>query len=272
MNSNEICDVVMGAFQSLWKVKKYDNTIELVTPVATVNDMFVSVFITMRGNEYVVTDGGWLESGIYDCEVCHNNLAFQRSFNYYSESFKVSCTEARNTKFYYKKIEDLVFLPNLVFDIANFVCAVVNYSSVLYQPDRSEVTFRKNVRGFMRKQYGDDAFEYDKPINKDINIHFNAIKRREDGISLINFVTGSNAGYYAMSLCKSNSNFDIANKYRNELRINKTITILDDRRTNVINSSHVKPYYEYLLDLRSDTSRVALWSDKNEIMEELNRA
>lgn len=38
-------------------------------PIATINDMFVSVIITMRGNDYVVTDGGWIDSGAYECEV-----------------------------------------------------------------------------------------------------------------------------------------------------------------------------------------------------------
>ena len=42
---DEIFDLVRNAFHSLWKVKHYGNTIEIVTPSFTTNDCFVSVFL-----------------------------------------------------------------------------------------------------------------------------------------------------------------------------------------------------------------------------------
>ena len=45
------------------------DTLEVITPFATTNDKFVSVFISERKNGYVVTDGGWITNGIYDCDL-----------------------------------------------------------------------------------------------------------------------------------------------------------------------------------------------------------
>lgn len=45
-----IFDTIVQAYQSLWHFKDYGNTLEIITPVATVNNMFVSIFITKRGH------------------------------------------------------------------------------------------------------------------------------------------------------------------------------------------------------------------------------
>ena len=47
---DNIFDTIVQAYQSLWHFKDYGNTLEIITPVATVNNMFVSIFITKRGN------------------------------------------------------------------------------------------------------------------------------------------------------------------------------------------------------------------------------
>ena len=52
----EIYELVRAAYQSLWKIKNHGETIELITPMVTTNDMFISVFVTRRGDDYIVTD------------------------------------------------------------------------------------------------------------------------------------------------------------------------------------------------------------------------
>ena len=64
---------IIKAFSSLWSFKKRGNSIEIVTPVSTTNDVFVSVFLTMRGDEYIVTDGGWIDAGVYDIDEVNNS-------------------------------------------------------------------------------------------------------------------------------------------------------------------------------------------------------
>ena len=54
----DIIEEIIKAFSSLWKIKQRGDSIEIITPVTTSNDSFVSFFLTRRGDEYVVTDGG----------------------------------------------------------------------------------------------------------------------------------------------------------------------------------------------------------------------
>ena len=41
----DIIKIIIASFSSLWKVKKYGKTIEIITPFFTTNDCFVSVFL-----------------------------------------------------------------------------------------------------------------------------------------------------------------------------------------------------------------------------------
>ena len=41
---DDVFGTIVKAYQSLWRFKDYGTTLEIITPVATVNNMFVSVF------------------------------------------------------------------------------------------------------------------------------------------------------------------------------------------------------------------------------------
>ena len=66
---NRIFEIVRTAFNSLWKMRMRGDTLEIITPFATTNDKFVSIFVSIRKNGYVVNDGGWLANGFYDCDL-----------------------------------------------------------------------------------------------------------------------------------------------------------------------------------------------------------
>lgn len=260
-----VFETIKTAFQSLWQVKDYGNTLEIVTPVATINNMFVSVFITKRGEDYIATDGGWIDSGLYECEIDWKSHIFKRIGAYYIENLDIQKQEAKGRTFYYKRINKLELLPNIVFDLSNFINVIISSSNIKFTADREELTFKKDVRGYMRRQFGEDRFEYDKSLSEDSTIRFNAIERNSEGTNLINFVAGSNSTYYANSLCRSNTNFQMIQPHHERFRINRTVTLLDDRKPSVINSPQVQTYYNYLLDKRTDSNRVVLWSQRNEL-------
>lgn len=64
---------ITKAFGNLWKTKQRGNSLEIITPYATTNNRFISVFLTQQGSDYVITDGGWLKSGIYDVMFSEEN-------------------------------------------------------------------------------------------------------------------------------------------------------------------------------------------------------
>lgn len=262
---DDVFGTIVKAYQSLWRFKDYGTTLEIITPVATVNNMFVSVFITKRGDDYIATDGGWIDSGLYECEINWTANVFNRIGIFYLENLDIQKTQLKGRTFYFKRIKQLELLPNIVFDLANFVNAVVSSSNIQFVSDRIDTAFKKEVRGYLRREFGDNRFEYDKTITDAINIRFNAIERNRVGINLINFVSGSNSSYYANSLCRSNMNFQMVLPLRDKYAIRKTITLLDDRKRSVIESPQVQTYYNYLLDNRNNENRVVLWSQKNEL-------
>ena len=255
---------IVNTYQSLWHVKDYGSTIEITTPMVTTNDMFVTVFITKRGNDYIATDGAWLNAGFYECEISPKAV-YRKVFNYYFEKFGIIQTYGKNRTFYYKRIDRIELLPNIVFDLANFISSVVNSSQIQYTADRTDETFKKNVRGFLRRIYGEKTFEYDKPISSELSIKFNAISTHDDGVRLINFISGSNSSYYANSLCRSNMNFEMITPQMGKYNIRRMITLLDDSKDSIIQSQQVQTYYNYLLDNRSDEKPVILWNHKNEL-------
>ena len=261
---NELYEYIIKSYQSLWHIKNYDKTIEITTPVATTNDMFVTVFVTKRGDDYIATDGGWIQSGLYECEIQNGNV-YKKVFNYYLEKFCVQQTLGQGHYFYIKKTQRAELLPNIVFDMAYFIGSVVSSAGIQYVSDRTEATFKKNARGYLRQLYGEEAFDYDKPISDNLNIKFNAIARRNDGARVINFVSGSNSSYYANSLCRSNMNFEMLLPHKEALNVRNMITLLDDRTTSVIESPQVQMYYNFLLDNRSDERPVVLWNQKTEL-------
>lgn len=62
----DIFDIIKETFNSLWSVKKYGKTIEIVTPLFTTNDCFVSIFVTERNGRYIVTDGCGISDSYYN--------------------------------------------------------------------------------------------------------------------------------------------------------------------------------------------------------------
>ena len=261
----EFFNHIVSSFQALWKMKNYGSTIEVITPMVTANDNFVSVFITRRGNDYVVTDGGWIEAGMYECEPGALTVTFHRVFRYYTNQYNVDTTETQGKKFYFKKIANLEMLPSLVFDMSNFISCVVNTAFIPLMADRDSNTFKKKAHAFLNKSFGNESFEYDRPLTPDLNIKFSAIKREGENMKVINFVSGANATNYANTLCRSNTNFDMIEANRKDLHISKTITLLDDSRKQVIDSNLVRPYYNYLMGKCTDDNKVILWNGRSEL-------
>ena len=260
----KVFEIITSAYQSLWNFKDYGKTLEIITPVATINDMFVSVFITKRDNDYIATDGGWLDSGMYECEIDWKANTFKKIGLFYLENFNINKVQTGGRTFYFKRVNSIDLLPNIVFDLSNFINAIVSSSNIKFTTDREENIFRKNVRGFMIREFGLERFEFDKPLSDKTPIKFNAIERNNKGVKLINFVSGSNSSYYANSLCRSNTNFQMILPLHEKYMIKRTITLLDDSKPSVINSPQVQTYYNFLMDNRTTENRVILWSQKRE--------
>jgi len=136
-----IIEDIIRSYNTLWKIKERGNTIEIVTPIATTNNLFVSVFLTIRGDEYVITDGGWTDSGIYECDILFEDEYYYKLFQYYLDEYEIQSLEAKGKMFYYKKTTNPLIVPNLVYDLSNFINAIISASFIQFQTNKE----RENI-------------------------------------------------------------------------------------------------------------------------------
>lgn len=241
---DDIIKYIIDSYNSLWKIKKYRKTIEVITPVATTNNFFVSVFLTQRGDEYIVTDGGWIDSGVYECEMGFEDIYFYKLFQYYLEDYEIQQLEAQGHIYYYKKIEDVRLIPNLVYDLSNFINAVVSASFISFEEKKEKEyigRFKRNANNFIKSLVSEKNLKTNTYIHESISgIKFNAVVFKQNKMTLINYVTGSNDTNFILSLGRSNLSYDaVENNPINSLITNK-ITLLDDS-TKTYTSHRVQP-------------------------------
>ena len=261
----ELFSLIRESYSSLWRVKVLGESLEIVTPMVTTNDMFVSVFITKRGDDYVVTDGGWVSLGYYDNEVEARGHAYQKLFQYYIDSYDIMQLIGHGRTFYYKKAKEPRMVVNAVFELSNFISGVVSGSNIQFFTDKKEGSFRKTVHDYLSSSFEESAFEYGIKLSKNSTIEYGAMSHFNGNTQLLNFVTGSTPAYFRDSLCRSNFYFEAAKNYANKMRINKTIAVLDDSVASVFKSPSVQELFSISAN-RSDNILIP-WGERSRLNE-----
>lgn len=114
-------------FDGLWKCKERGESLEIITPFVTTNRKFVSVFISARDGNYIVSDGGFIHDGMYDTSMPPNGLRGLDSFWHYGSAFEIMMAmSSQGIEFHYKKVSDPIHIASAVLDLAMFIAAVVS--------------------------------------------------------------------------------------------------------------------------------------------------
>src|ERR1019366_8739891 len=218
MIHQDIYKDILHSFGSLWKYKERGNTLEIITPYATTNDKFVSVFLTKQGKDYIVTDGGWIHTEVYENIAKNDALCFQKIYFHYEETYNISSLNDKSgTTFYYKKTNNQVMVPALIFDLANFISTIVSTSLITFEDlkEKEEVeSFRKKANHYLQALIVDKSvLKINKPVDDKLKtVRFNAIITHRNKLTLVNYITGSNQNYFVNSICKASVNFEIVLK------------------------------------------------------------
>lgn len=228
----EILNDIIQTFSSLWRIRKRGECWEIITPVPTSNDIFVSVFLAIRGKEFVVTDGGRIDSGAYDIDDISTSV-YKKILQYYTEVYHIQSIKAHNLEYYYKKVDNPLYIPNLVFDVSAFISGIVSTScaEIAQTTDKSYNIFTKKAHTYLHTFIPDNCFLSKKEIKEAFpTLSFGAAIRSGKGVSLLNFATGSTDNYYINSLCKSQASFQIAKKLDVTNSIKNRILLIDDNQ------------------------------------------
>jgi hypothetical protein len=262
---NRYLKEIIKQYSALWKIKERGETIEIITPMVTTTDMFISVFITVRGDEFVVTDGGQMLSEVYDVDFSSDAQTHERMINFFSEQFEICCVKQNKKTFYYKKVCKIEKIPQAVFDLSNFIASTINSIDIPLKEERVDKQFRIKAKNYLDEHFHYLNISFDKTVDDDINIKFNAITNNRGKFQLVNFITGSSSAYYTSSLCKSNMGFYMVAQSGISTNIDRMISLMDDSKYDIINSPQVVPFKSFKLP-QGMISIISLpWSQKSKL-------
>lgn len=105
-----------------YQTRERGESLEIITPKYTLNNKYVSVFLKKQGDEYVISDGGWLGDGMYDIEAL--NVASEFIKRDLLSSIKH--LEHKDRNYFYLKFKDVDEGVAILNEVADFIQAVVN--------------------------------------------------------------------------------------------------------------------------------------------------
>lgn len=251
-----IFEDIIRDFNSLWHVRKRGNTLEVSTPIATTNDRFVTLFITLQNRAFIVTDGGWLYSGEYDCEIPDKKV-FQRIVGHYYDCYEMQRLKQNGQTFFFKKTTDRSLLTRLIFDVANFVGSVVSSVGIHLNSDHRVSRFKSQAQHFFQTHVQQE-FEFEKELD-DTGLRFGAIQRRKSGIILFNFVSGANVNSYKNNLTRSHMNFSIVERRSD---VSCMATIVDNSQSGIFGNRYVKEALTFMTETQNERRKVYNWDNR----------
>ena len=237
----EIC----SDFTSLWDSRMLGETLEIETPYSTIAGDVISVFVTLRNNHFVITDGAQIDSmskvqgvNIIENKGCHLQEMLSR----------FSICEYRNKtgdKLIYrlKKTDDVAQVSSFVYDMIHFIDSMSNAIMLesYFNPERDLVAekFRKKVNDVLRYKINRIP-----KMNRQIELFKNKsaralqfsstlIDKRKDSLWLGMCINGSSYSNYIRSVQRAEFGFNHAQD--TELALHKDMqfaTITDSIRFN----------------------------------------
>lgn len=171
--------------------------------------------------------------------------------------------------YYYKKTNKAILVPNLIFDLSAFISGLVSTAcaEIAQTTDKTYNIFKKKAHDFLRTFIPNDNFLSTKEIKESFPaLTFGAAIKGNNGISLLNFATGSNDSYYINSLCKSQTSFEIVQKSDINNTFGKKILLLDDLKKS-LTSERVGVYVRFVRD--KQICDIDTWSNRNVLKEKV---
>lgn len=273
MNMNHVFENVKESFCSLWTFKLRGKTLEIITPFSTTTFKFISLFITERDDQIIVTDGGWLTTGEYLTNIDWDDDIFLKIYHHYESLYEIRTLEhVEGLKYYFKSTSNIDLVPNLVYDMCHFLSAIISTSQIPFQEQKEKEereNFRKLADSYLAGILNPEDIQFRKELGENYkNVRFNAILTRgTNRISLIKYITGSTPNYFINSLTKATVDFEIANHSPLFDYIDNRIAFVNDKAPGYDKSK----IYRYMETLEEHTKIPSInWSTKESLLEVLN--
>lgn len=261
----EIYTDIMSSFNSVWSFKERGNTLEIVTPFVTTLNSFVSVFITKRGDDYIIADGGWLNSGDYDINLEFEEHCFTKVFYHYEAAFEVKSVYNAGGTVYYKKTGDPAMIPSMVMDLGLFISTIVSASAISFTDEAERETrrvFHSKAKAYLMEQYR-DSIQWNATLDDIKSIRFNSIINKRNRLSLLSFATGYSPNDFNNSIFKAFYNFQFSFKSKLKDQVANRITLID----NEAHGYAPAKVSDHIENLKSLGVTAITWSEKEKLKE-----
>lgn len=232
MKLQSLFENIKSEFANLWQFKQRGQSLEIITPFTTTSHKFVSVFLTERDSEYIVSDGGWIDLGTYDNVFSLEEDAFQKLFYYYLEVYHIKEVIGKDgKKHFYKKTSKSSSVSSMVFDLATFISNIISSSEVEFSDTAEKETksrFKKLANNYIQSLVPNDKIEWGAALGDRRDIRFNAIYQKSNTkLILINYITGSTLSYFTSSIARANIYSEMADESYMKDYIDKKIILID---------------------------------------------
>lgn len=268
LDSDNILANLKSEFGLLWKFKQRGKTLEVVTPYGTTSHKFISVFITPQGNEFVVSDGGWLASKVYESGYDLEEMAFRKIVLHYTESFDILEVGTATGPYFYKKTKNIKAIPSLVFDLATYASAIVSVADIAFSDEAETEARRRFVRSaneFLQSHIAGERLKIGGYLDASHQIKVNAIvSMPRSKVALLNYITGSNYTHFYNSITRSNFSFELAEESPESQFVIKKISIIDTESVGY----RPEKVEKHLFHLEKKTNSVNVsWKNRERVLE-----
>ncbi|WP_298238400.1 hypothetical protein [uncultured Algibacter sp.] len=265
---------VRECFDQLWSFKlRGTDTIEISTPYSTTTSKFVSIYVTERDGKYIVSDGGLLNSEAYESEIDYENQCLLKILYHFESFYEVKRTQDKQgIKHYYKTTIKENLIPNMVYEMAQFVSMCASAATVQFE-DPKEIeernTFRTKATSYISTNFQKYKPKFRAPLDKQDfrSVRFSAIIERKNKLSLVSYITGSNPANFRNSIARANMNFEIATSSKYNDYIDNKLVLVNNTADGFVLNQIAKQ----LNILEEHTGQDAIqWSEREKLLAILN--
>lgn len=267
----ELFDIIKNDFNALWQYKFHANSIEIITPFSTSCSSVVSVFITKQGENYFVSDGGWLSKNVYELmelDYKHPSSKVPKVVEYFAKYYRINLKDnGKGLVLYYKNCTDMKLVSAFVFDVAHFICHTIGCLGFeLQEADEQTIRFRQQANNYFKGEFTDGIVKLGSPLDDVKNANFSAIIENKNELFLVIYISGSTKHNFSNSIKKATTNFELAeeSKYQKENILKGKIPLVDD------SASGFQPKeFGNLFDLLKKRTAVGYfpWTNRGKVVE-----
>jgi hypothetical protein len=263
----ELYHSVARDYSQMWDFKLRGASLEIITPHSTISDKFVSVFLTQRGVDFIVSDGGYLSTGEYvENEAVQQSPCYRQTFAQLSKYYKVqSVLDSTSKLIFYTKTQRYDMVSAQVHDMASFITGVVNAQQITLEVDEEVLTrqrFAKQAGSFLLDVFPNQRVKFHQPLRVNDRVNFSAGIWRGSKVNLIQFVTGSTPSHFADSMTRATVNFLAVPGSSLAPIVNHKISFIDTLASGF--RSNGNGTYASML---SGASEIFPWEERNRLVE-----